>query len=245
MKVVAAVIALFVTIGSPVAEAEQKSKCDVVVLIGDSLVSTDPTMYLAAIGRYTPAKKAFLIAGPGQAIMFPSTVEGTTFGWLVKGKYVDHAASVVVPTHYSGLESVALARRAYPNDSLCWIIALGSNDAGHLPEAWWDTAIGQMVDAIGDDDSVWVDVLSNSVPAVKGYTPEVSSAWNHHIGEATHWIQDRVCGWSEWLNDPSSINFRSVDRNALFTEGGVHLTTNGQVARSGVIAICASRMYWP
>jgi len=198
---------------------EQYDLCDLTVVLGDSLISRSPIVYAEAFANL--GIDALILSGAGRAIDFPDVQNDNTITWVKDG----HIGTLVsYNTHMSGIESVEFARRAYPNKDLCWVVALGTNDAAHLPESWWDADIDKMTTALGGDLALWIPIYMDS-KEWDGYTPEVAEAWhtrfyyNHDIMAISLWDE-----------------FASANAEAVLSDDGVHLTEYGSWARALYIA---------
>ena len=137
---------------------------------------------------------------------------------------------VIMPDAWAGIQAAKIARNGGGPD-LCWVIALGSNDAGHLPESWWRASINGMMGVVGDDPAMWVNVWMDSTPTVKGYTTTVSALWN---ADLALWLQS-------YASQPAVADWAAVmsTHPDWFDAGGMHLTPAGDNARAEFVAAAA------
>lgn len=204
-------------------KVEAAARCDVVVVVADSLVTYAPTdLYLAAF-QNVGFPQVLILAGAGRAIMHPDVLEDDTLGWASWSE----RGSFLLGGHRSGVDAVHFARWVLPGKELCWVIALGNNDAGHLPEAWWADDIDRMMVALRGDPAMWVTVWADR--GEKGYTPETSRRWNEVL-TAELAGRNFVCDWAGWA---------TANGGPWLDESGVHLTEKGNKVRSLVVAQCA------
>lgn len=197
------------------------SGCDVVVVLGDSLESSDPVVYAAALAAVGFDEVA-VWAGAGRALTFPdvsSNVLATHFDGVTSD-------AMSIPDHFAGIFTARIARWMADTRQPCWVIALGSNDAGHIPPSAWSSAIATMLDVVADDPVVWVNVWLDN-PTWPNYTPPVSTAWNLALttelaGRANVTVYD----WAD----------QATRTRGLLAADGVHATPAGQLARATGIA---------
>ena len=115
----------------------------------------------------------------------------------------------------------------------CWVLALGVNDTANVvvgPQTGRPERIDRMMEAIGDQPVLWVNVksLRESGP----YANENMELWNEALLEAcAEYPNLRVYDWASDVRDP------------WFIEDGLHYTTPGYAARSRLIADAFDRAF--
>lgn len=109
----------------------------------------------------------------------------------------------------------------------CWVFALGTNEAANVAagsEVGYDERIETMMDIVGQDPVMWVNVrslLSEGSP----YDNKNMRAWDEALVRACDdYPNMRVYDWA------------SDVRNEWFVEDGIHFTTPGYAARAKLIA---------
>lgn len=96
----------------------------------------------------------------------------------------------------SGVDSVDYYRE-YLTGNICWVIALGTNDAAATTFDKQQVRFTDMMNAIGDDPVLWINVWMDS-PNRPEYNVDVASAWNSMLLEKTQIYKNmRVYDWAE------------------------------------------------
>jgi peptidoglycan/LPS O-acetylase OafA/YrhL len=191
------------------AASSKRSSCTSVIHIGDStsegLTSAE---YLPIASQRIEAQYA--------------DVGATTQHFEISG------ARSILET-FEGMPSAKEVAEAWKNEGYkgCWVLALGTNDAA-------DVAVGStvddqeriemMMDTIGDEPVMWVNVKS-IVEAGDPYSAENMEGWDEALlQECLKYPSMRVYDWAADV------------KNAWFIEDGIHFTSPGYAARSELIA---------
>lgn len=109
----------------------------------------------------------------------------------------------------------------------CWVLALGTTDTANVAVASGGPSradrIARMMDVIGDDPVLWVNV--RTLVGAGAWSDANMQLWNEALTEATGWYpQLRVYDWSS-----------EVDA-AWFADDGIHYTSAGYAARGWLVA---------
>ena len=132
--------------------------------------------------------------------------------------------------HHDSLDDIAVINNFRGASDICWVIATGSNNVGHMAPSTWDSLITRVQEAIGNDPAIWVNVWVNS-PDYPNYSPARSAQWNTKLVQ--HGVN--VLDWA------SSVS----GHPELFDAGGLHLTPTGYTLRSWMIAGAAAAQWLP
>lgn len=197
------------TVRLPVPAGESRPRpCRAVIHIGDStsegLTSTD----------YLPRRRDRIDA------------QYARIGARVQHFEISGARSIVET--YEGEPNARDVARAWKREGYegCWVLALGTNDSANVyvyPGTGMKERIRRMMNAIGDDPVLWVNVKSlvDSGP----YAAENMRAWDEALLE--------VC--PDYPN-MHVFDWASQVRDRWFIDDGIHFTTPGYRARSRLIA---------
>lgn len=106
--------------------------------------------------------------------------------------------SIILAIHggYSGVDSVEYYNK-YLDGNLCWVVALGTNDAAATTFDKQELRFSDMMNAIGDDPVIWINVWMDS-PTRPEYNTQAASAWNAMLNEKAQIYKNmRVYDWAE------------------------------------------------
>lgn len=122
-------------------------------------------------------------------------------------------------------QDVAEARRAEGFEG-CWVLAMGTNEAANVAAGSavsYTERIDSMMDVIGDDPVLWVNV--RSIVTTGPYAAMNMESWNDALLKACEdYPNMRIYDWASDVKD------------IWFVDDGIHFTTPGYAARSKFIA---------
>ena len=106
-----------------------------------------------------------------------------------------NGGSIWYPEGRSGLDVVRRYRAQY-GSGVCWVIALGTNDAASTAYKNWSLRIESIMKEIGNDPVIWVNVWfwSKTRPS---YNLFVATAWNSLLFQyQKKYLKMRVFDWA-------------------------------------------------
>lgn len=185
-----------------------------VALVGDSLVSGNPSLYQKALeGEGLEA----LISGVGSRAL--------RTGWQCRkdGVLQVHETKIQSNCRPEGIEQVRIWRDAGQlRDAV--IVALGTNDAALYPANEVGSRFSSLTRLSGSRE-IWIVTVAK---LGGGKRQERVKAWND---SARSWCSKRpLCHMIEWASQPEAR------AKASYTADGVHLTSSGLSARASFIA---------
>lgn len=218
MLVVAAVSIGSVVLQPGVATAtvrpgKRLTACDHVVHLGDSL-TVRHAVHLRRAYRKIGIREPLILAGEGRGITFKSGRDTET-----------------------GLQAASAARAVALEKSwkVCWVVALGTNDAAWLDsrERRW-SSMGQLQRLIGADPVLWVDVWVFNNTDRPRYGVDRSTAWNSLLSARQRTrAAFHVLRWSEQAR--AHPEWYLTDR--------IHYRVSGAKARAAAITTELVRLF--
>jgi peptidoglycan/LPS O-acetylase OafA/YrhL len=117
----------------------------------------------------------------------------------------------------------------------CWVLALGTNDTANAyvgPSFTRADRIDRMMDAVGAEPAMWVNV--KSLETGGPYSEQNMELWNQALLEACdEYPNMRIFDWASYVKDD------------WFIEDGIHFTTPGYAARARLIAQGVAHSFGP
>ena len=146
---------------------------------------------------------------------------------------ISGARSVV--EHLAGQRNGAEAARRLRDEGFagCWVVALGTNDAANVAVGsgyGYSERIDRMMEIIGDDPVVWVDVATRTEqgPYARGNMRRFNTA----LAKAhARYPAMRVFGWSDVVADE------------WFLPDGIHYTSDGSAYGAALIAAAVAEAF--
>lgn len=190
---------------APLETGDAKTRCEEIIHVGDS-TSVGIKKDLQQWYQYFGFSEITISAGNGRSITRSKP-----------------------PDQISGLEAVAY----YRNNSsrqICWVIALGTNDATSVSTIEQLKRFEKMRETIGDDPSIWVNVSLLSTETRKDNSIRASQ-WNTILitGHAV------IADW----------NGIALQNKQWFTSDGIHYNATGGRWRALFIASQACAIFQP
>jgi peptidoglycan/LPS O-acetylase OafA/YrhL len=191
------------------AAASTKSSCKAVVHIGDS------TSEGLTSAEYLP--------------LASQRIEAQYADVGVKEAHFEISGARSIEEQFEGEPNAREVAEAWKAEGYkgCWVLALGTNDAADVfvGSNVSDTErIEKMMDTIGDEPVLWVNVRS-IVESGDPYAEENMKGWDKTlVAECARYPNMRIYNWAKDVKDE------------WFIEDGIHFTSPGYAARSELIA---------
>lgn len=137
-----------------------------------------------------------------------------------------NGGSIWYPNGYSGVEKV----RKYKKPGTCWVIALGTNDSASTSHVNWQPRFDSIMDVIGTDPVMWVNVWYNSSTR-PNYNVFVATGWNAFLIRNKTFLPTITI--YDWATTAKS-------HPEWFLSDGLHYTDTGSKQRSYWVSRMAS-----
>jgi peptidoglycan/LPS O-acetylase OafA/YrhL len=191
------------------AQSATRTRCDTVVHIGDSTsLGLDSADYLP---------------NPAQRISAQYARVGAST------QHLDISGGRSIYERYKGQPNAREAAEGWRNqgvDDGCWVLAMGTNEAANVAAGstiGYDERIDQMMQAIGDQPVMWVNV--RTLVETGPYNKDNMKQWDAALAAACERYPNmRVYDWSSEVQD------------GWYVPDGIHFTTEGYAQRARFIA---------
>lgn len=200
---------LFSTVTSGATSAHHIGRCETVVHLGDS-TSLSMLPYLRSDYAQFNISDVVLSVGNGRSISYKKP-----------------------PDSMTGIEAVRYWKNKLQGRMVCWVIALGTNDASSTSKPDDSTRIDLLMKEIGQDKVLWVNVWMDSKTR-PDYSVAHAKQWNSLL--LSKFGRNRNVSILDWAT--------ICKANPSWLLGdGIHYSTSGSVQRSKIITYVAGLLF--